>query len=117
MVINIDLRIDNPAKQQIRVKIPSIRVYYSGTKIADTKINANEYVVQPMSSGTISGIKLNVSLTSLGLALITTSLLTDVKNCLQSKDMSALVNNLGFDVLAEVNGLPIKAQKLVTPTS
>jgi hypothetical protein len=108
LVINVDLKVDNPAKQQVRVKLPSIRVYYRGSMIASTPVSDKEYTVNPVSSGKISGIKISVSL----LSLLTSSIVSDVAAAISSKDTSKIIANLGFDVMAEVNGIPLKVQKL-----
>jgi hypothetical protein len=106
MKISVDFKVDNPAKQQVRVKIPSIRLYYKGKNVASTAINDRLYTVEPVSSGKISGIKIEASY--LNLLSAAPGMISDFA----SKGASSITDNLGFDVIAEVNGIPLKVQKL-----
>jgi hypothetical protein len=103
--ISVDLKVDNPAKQRVTVKIPSIRLYYRGKMVASTAVSDKTYTIEPVSTGKISGIMIEASY----LNLLTTapSIITDFLS-----QGTAITNNLGFDVIAEVNGIPLKVQKL-----
>ena len=103
--ISIDLRVDNPAKQRVTVKLPSIRVFYKGKMIASTEINNRAYTIEPVSTGKISDIMIEAS----HLSLLTTAPTIVSDYMAQGAN---IVNNIGFDVIAEVNGIPLKVQKL-----
>ena len=54
--ISVDLKVDNPAKERVTVKIPSVRLYYKGKMLASTAISDKLYTIDPVSTGKISGI-------------------------------------------------------------
>jgi len=103
--ISVDLRVDNPAKQRVTVKLPSIRLFYRGKMVASTAINDKTYPIEPVSSGKISGIMIEANY----LSLLTTAptIVTDY----MAQGMN-ITDYIGFDVIAEVNGIPLKVQKL-----
>jgi hypothetical protein len=103
--IAVDLRIDNPAKASVKIKIPSVRMFYKGNLVASTAINDKTYMIDPVSTGKITGIMIEAGYVS----LLTTApgIITDF-----TASGSNIINNFGFEVLAEVNGIPIKVQKL-----
>jgi hypothetical protein len=103
--ISVDLKVDNPAKQRVTVKIPSIRLYYRGKMVASTAVSDKTYTIEPVSTGKISGIMIEASY--LNLLSTAPSIITDFLT-----QGTAITNNLGFDVIAEVNGIPLKVQKL-----
>jgi hypothetical protein len=96
--VSVDLRVDNPSKERITVKIPSVRLSYRGKLIASTAINDKIYNIEPVSTGKIPGIIIEAGY----LNIIGTGILTD----------SNISANIGFEVMIEINGLPIKVQKL-----
>ena len=111
LTISLDLKVDNPAKGRVTLKLPSIRAYYNKAAddralVASTSISDKTYAIEPVSSGKISGIKIEASY----LNLLTTApaMISDFT----AKGASAIIDKLGFDVLAEVNGIPLKIQKL-----
>jgi len=103
--VSVDLRVDNPGKERITIKIPSVRLSYRGSLVASTAINDKTYAIEPVSTGKISGIMIEASY----LSLLTTApgIVTDFM-----AQGTNITNNLGFEAIAEVNGLPIKVQKL-----
>ena len=103
--ISVDLKVDNPAQQRVTVKLPSIRLFYKGKLVASTAVNDKAYTIDPVSTGKISGIMIEASY----LNLLTTAptMVTDFL-----AQGASITNNLGFDVIAEVNGIPLKVQKL-----
>jgi hypothetical protein len=103
--ISVDLRVDNPGKERITVKIPSVRLSYKGKLVASTAVNNKTYTIEPVSTGKISGIMVETSY----LSLLTTApaIITDYMS-----QGANITNHIGFDVIAEVNGLPIKVTKL-----
>jgi hypothetical protein len=103
--ISLDLRVDNPAKQRVTVKLPSIRLFYRGKMVASTTINDKTYPIEPVSSGKISGIMIEANYFN----LITNAptIITDY----MAQGMN-ITDYIGFDVIAEVNGIPLKVQKL-----
>jgi hypothetical protein len=103
--IAVDLKVDNPAKARVLVKLPSIRLFYKGKMVASTAVNDRTYTIEPVSTGKISDIMIEASY----LNLLTTapSIVTDFL-----ANRANVINNLGFDVLAEVNGIPLKVQKI-----
>lgn len=103
--IAIDLRVDNPAQGQLKLKFPSIRAYYKGKSIASTQISDKSYVINPVSSGKITGIMIEAGY--LNLISAAPTIISDF-----SAQGTGIINNIGFDVIAEVNGVPIKVQKL-----
>jgi len=105
MRISIDLRVDNPAQGRVNLKLPSIRAYYSRKLIASTQISNRVHVIEPVSSGKISDIKIEASY--MNMILAAPSIITDYQ-----EDPAKILNNFGFDVIAEVNGIPLKVQKL-----
>ena len=105
MKISVDLKVDNPAKERVTVKIPSVRLYYKGKMLASTAISDKTYTIDPVSTGKISGIMIEASY--LNLLTSAPSIITDYAT--QGTNLTA---NFGFDVIAEVNGIPLKVQKL-----
>ena len=103
--VSVDLRVDNPGKERITIKIPSVRLSYRGSLVASTAVNNKTYTIEPTSTGKISDIMIEASYFS----LLTTapSIVSDFM-----AQGSNIIDNLGFDAIAEVNGLPIKIQKL-----
>ena len=103
--VSVDLRVDNPGKERITIKIPSVRLSYRGKLVASTAINDKIYAIEPVSTGKISGIMIEASY----LSLLTTApgIVTDFM-----AQGAEITNHLGFEAIAEVNGLPIKVQKL-----
>jgi hypothetical protein len=103
--ISVDLKVDNPAKQRVTVKLPSVRLFYRGKLVASTAVNNTAYTIEPVSTGKITGIMIEASY----LSLLTTApgIVTDFMA--QGANITA---NIGFEVIAEVNGLPIKVQKI-----
>ena len=103
--ISVDLRVDNPGKERITVKIPSVRLSYRGKLVANTAVNNTTYTIEPTSTGKISGIMIEASY----LSLLTTApgIVTDFM-----AQGTNITENLGFEVMAEINGLPIKVQKI-----
>ena len=103
--ISVDLRVDNPGKERITVKIPSVRLSYRGKLVASTAISDKLYTIEPTTTGKISGIMIEASY----LNLLTTApcIVTDFL-----AQGANITNNLGFEAMAEVNGLPIKVQKI-----
>ena len=101
----VDWRVDNLAKERITVKIPSVRLSYRGKLVASTAINNKTYTIEPVTSGKISGIMIEASY----LSLLTTApgIVTDFM-----AQGTNITENLGFEAMAEINGLPIKVQKL-----
>jgi hypothetical protein len=96
--VSVDLRVDNPSKERITVRIPSVRLSYKGKLLASTAINDKTYTIEAVSTSTISGIIIEAGY----LNIIGTGILTD-------KNIKA---NIGFESMIEINGLPIKIQKL-----
>jgi hypothetical protein len=105
LVISVDLRVDNPAKASVNVKIPSIRLFYKGKLVASTAINDKTFTINPVSTDKITGIKIEANYFNLIQSAPT--IISDF-----TKPGSNIVNNFGFEVLAEVNGIPLKVQKL-----
>jgi hypothetical protein len=103
--ISVDLRVDNPGKERITVKIPSVRLSYKGKLVANTAISNKTYTIEPVTSGKISGIMVETSY--LNLITAAPTIITDFK-----AQGTNITDYIGFDVMAEVNGLPIKVQKL-----
>ena len=103
--ISVDLKVDNPARERITIKIPSVRLYYKGKQLASTAINDRTYTIEPVSTGKITGTIIEASY--LNLLSTAPSIISDF-----TKLGSGLASNLGFEVLAEVNGIPLKVQKL-----
>ena len=103
--ISVDLRVDNPGKERISVKIPSVRLSYRGKLVASTAVNNTLYTIEPVSTGKVSGIMIEAPY----LSLLTTA--PGIINDFKAKGTN-ITDYLGFEVLAEVNGLPIKVQKL-----
>jgi len=48
--------VDNPGKERITIKIPSVRLSYRGSLVASTAVNDKTYTIEPTSTGKISGI-------------------------------------------------------------
>ena len=103
--VSVDLRVDNPGKERITVKIPSVRLSYKGKLVASTAISNKTYTIEPVTSGKISDIMIETSY----LSLLTTApgIVTDFMT-----QGASITDYIGFDVMAEVNGLPIKVQKV-----
>ena len=104
LTVTLDLKVDNPAKGRVNVKLTSIRAFYKGKQVASTPINDRVYPIEPVSSGKISGIKISASWLNL---------LTTIPALTQDFLAGAnITNNFGFDAIAEVNGIPLRIQKL-----
>ena len=103
--VSVDLRVDNPGKERISVKIPSVRLSYRGKLVASTAVNDKVYTIEPTTTGKISGITIEASY----LNLLTTApgIVTDFL-----AQGTGITDNLGFEAIAEINGLPIKVQKI-----
>ena len=102
LVLSIDLKVDNPSKEQINIKIPSIRLFYKNQLVANTQISDKVHVIEPVSTGKISSIKIETSTVN----LISHPIVTDF---LSGKDVT---KNLGFEIMIEANGIPLKIQKI-----
>jgi hypothetical protein len=102
--ISVDLKVDNPAKGRVNVKLPSLRLFYKGKMVASTAVNNTTYTIDPVSTGKISGIMIEASY----LSLLTTAptIVTDFMS-----QGTGVANSFGFEVIAEVNGIPLKVQK------
>jgi hypothetical protein len=96
--VSVDLRVDNPSKERITVKIPSVRLLYKGKLIASTAISNKAYTIEAVSTSKIPGIIVEAGY----LSLIGTGILTDANR----------MNSIGFEAMIEINGLPIKIQKI-----
>ena len=103
--VSVDLRVDNPGKERITVKIPSVRLSYRGKLVASTAVNDKVYTIEPTTTGKISGISIEASY----LNLLTTA--PDIVNDFMAQG-TGITDHLGFEAMAEINGLPIKVQKL-----
>ena len=103
--ISVDFKVDNPVKSRPTVRIPSVKLFYKGKQLASTAINDRTYTIEPVSTGKITGTIIEASY----LNLLTTapSIINDF-----TKQGSSLASNFGFEVLAEVNGIPLKVQKI-----
>jgi hypothetical protein len=103
--ISVDLKVENPAQQRVTVKLPSVRLFYRGKLVASTAVNNTTHTIEPVSTGKITGIMIEAPY----LSLLTTApgIVTDFMT--QGANITA---NIGFEVIAEVNGLPIKVQKI-----
>ena len=103
--IAVALKVDNPAKGTVSLKIPSVRLYYNSKMIASTSVNDRTYTIEPVSTGKISGIMIEAS---------TLSLLTTAPGIVSDfvAQGTNITKKFGFDVIAEVNGIPLKVQKL-----
>ena len=104
LTINIDLRVDNPAQGRVSIKLPSIRMFYGGTQIASTQISNKIHVIEPVSSGKISGIKIEVPL--LTLLLTAPAIVDDIRNSTAEK----IVAKIGINMIAEANGFPVNVK-------
>jgi len=104
--MSLDLRVDNPAKGTVKIKLPSIRAFYKGKLLASTAINNTMYTIDPVSTGKISGIIIEVGY----LNLITNA--PTIISDFAAKGATALIDSFGFEAIAEVNGIPVKVQKL-----
>ena len=102
LVLSIDLKVDNPSKEQINIQIPSIRLFYNNQLVANTQISDKVHVIAPVSTGKISSIKIETSTVN----LISHPIVTDF---LAGKDVT---KKLGFEIMLEANGIPLKIQKL-----
>lgn len=103
--ISVDLKVDNPAKARVTVKIPSVRLYYKGKLVASTAVSDKSYTIEPVTTGKISGIMIEASY--LNLLTSAPTIVTDFIS-----QGTNIANSFGFDVIAEVNGIPLKVQKL-----
>jgi len=109
--IAVDLKVDNPAKGSLTLKIPSIRAYYTPfnstnrSLIASTAVSNKSYTVNPVSSGKISGIMIEA--TYIDLLKTAPTIVGDFL-----AQGTKIIDRIGFDVIAEVNGIPLKVQKL-----
>ncbi len=103
--ISLSLKVDNPAQGRVTVKLPSIRGFYKGKLLASTSVSNKTYTIEPVSTTNINDIMIEVSYLSL-----LTSAPTIVSDF--TKQGTSLVSSFGFEVLAEVNGIPLKVQKL-----
>lgn len=103
--IAVDLKVDNPAQGKILLKLPSVRLFYKGKMIASTNVNNNTYTIDPVSTGKISGIMIETNYVSL-----LTSAPSIVADFIAKG--TKITDSFGFEVLAEVNGIPLKVQKL-----
>jgi len=107
--IAVDLKVDNPAHGRLNLKIPQIKAYYNtGTSrvlVASTAVNNKTYVIEPVSSGKITGTMIEASF----LSLLTSA--PAIVNDMIAQGAN-IIHKLGFDVFAEVNGIPLKVQKL-----
>jgi hypothetical protein len=103
--ISVDLKVDNPAKGRVNVKLPSVRLFYKGKMVASTAVNNTTYTIDPVSTGRISGIMIEASYFS----LLTTAPTIVTDFLAQGTGIAA---GFGFEVIAEVNGIPLKVQKL-----
>ena len=102
LVLSIDLKVDNPSKEQIKIKIPSIRLFYNNQLVANTQISDKIHTIEPVTTGKISGIKVETSTVN----LISHPIVTDF---LTGKDVT---KKLGFEIMIEANGIPLKIQKV-----
>jgi len=109
--ITVDLRVDNPAQGSLTLKFPSIRAYYTPfnstnrSLIASTAISNKSYAINPVSSGKISGIMIEASY--LDLLKTAPTIVSDFLS-----QGAKIIDRIGFDVIVEVNGIPLKVQKL-----
>jgi hypothetical protein len=103
--VSVDLRVDNPGKERITVKIPSVRLSYRGKLVASTAITDKLYTIEPTTTGKISGIVVEANY--LNLITNAPSIVTDYM-----AQGAKITDNIGFEAIAEVNGLPIKVQKI-----
>jgi len=109
--ISLDLKVDNPAQGRLNIKIPSVRAYYTPVNttnrslLASTTVSDKTYTIEPVSTGKISGIIIEVGAMNLLL-----NAPTIVKDYLAQG--TKILDRVGFDVIAEVNGIPLKVQKL-----
>ena len=104
LTVNVDLRVDNPAKGRVNIKLPSIRMYYGGKQIAFTRINNKTHVIEPVSSGKIPGIKIEVPL--LTLLLTSPTIVNDIRNSTTEK----ILTKIGIDLIAEANNIPVRVK-------
>jgi len=104
--ISLDLRVDNPAQGLIRLKIPTIEATYKGKLVASTPVNNTIYTIDPVSSGKITGFMIEANYISLIMAAPT--IISDIT----VKGAAGILDNFGFKALAEVNGIPLKIEKL-----
>ena len=104
LTINVDLKVDNPAKGRVNLKLPSVRMLYDNKQIASTKISDKTHVIEPVSTGKISGIKIDVSL--LSLLLSAPAIVNDIRNSTAEKVLA----KIGIDIIAEANGIPVSVK-------
>jgi hypothetical protein len=104
VTISADLKIDNPTPTQLKIKIPSVVASYKGKTIATTVPSDQEFTIGPNSVGRITGIKVQAGLLNL-MSLFGSGIMSDF---VAGKAMQ----NLGFEVTASVNGIPIKVTKV-----
>jgi LEA14-like dessication related protein len=96
-----DLKIDNPSKQVLTVKIPSVTISYKGKTIATTSINNKTYTIPAESSSKITDVYVEASYLNL-IGLVGSGIISD----------PAIMDNIGFEAMVEVNGVPIKVSKI-----
>ncbi len=103
--VSLDMRLDNPVKSKVKIKIPSIKAYYNGKLLASTAINDKVYTIEPVSSGKITGTMIEAT----HLSLITTlpSIIMDFIS-----QGNSLASRFGFDVSLEVDGVALKIQRI-----
>jgi len=82
-----------------------VRLSCRGALVASTAVNDKIYTIEPVSTGKISGIMIETSYFSL--LTIAPGIVSDFM-----AQGANIIDNFGFDAIAEVNGLPIKIQKL-----
>jgi hypothetical protein len=99
--ISADLKVDNPTKQALSIKIPSVALSYKGKAIANTAVNSKTYTIAPESSGKITDIMVECGLLNI-ISLVGSGIISDPQ----------LSANIGFEALVEVNGIPIKVSKV-----
>ncbi len=103
--ISVDLKVDNPAKARVTLKLPSVRLFYKGKLVASTAVSDKTYTVEPVTTGKITGIMIEASY--LNLLTSAPSIVTDF-----IAQGTNVANGFGFEIIAEVNGIPLKVQKL-----
>ena len=102
LTVNVDLRVDNPAKGRVSVKLPSIRMFYGGNQVASTKISDKTHYIEPVSTGYIKDIRIDVPLLTLILTAPT------IVNDIRSSSTANVLSKIGIDMIAEANGIPVR---------
>ena len=123
--IKIDLRVDNPVDQLVKLKIPSIRLYYKGKLLVTAPVNNTVYEIKPMATGQITNLPLfevsNITLLGSAANILTTAItafssgagLVNNATAMANKIMaqsSQIINDLGFDIIAEANGMRVRVK-------